>query len=70
MTERIERKSDKLKPCPFCGGSGEAAPEMVYVHNAYYARCGNERCLVMPTTDYYKEEDRAVEAWNRRADDD
>lgn len=70
MTERIERKSDKLKPCPFCGGVGEAAPEMVHDKNGYYARCGNEECALMPVTWYYKTEDEAAEVWNRRAKDE
>ena len=49
---------EKLKPCPSCPLNG------------LYVECNNCMCRLMPATWHYDEEDEAVEAWNRRANDD
>ena len=55
----------KLKPCPFCGGSafipksdsGDLLPWVACIE------CGVE-------TDCYETVEKAIEAWNRRVNDD
>ena len=54
----------ELKPCPFCGGSafilksgsGDLLPWVTCI------KCGAE-------TGYYETVEKAIEAWNRRAND-
>ena len=65
----------ELKPCPFCGG--EATP--VYCENGnrytsnilYLSKRGTIKCqkceVVLPRT--YSSVSKAIEAWNRRAND-
>ena len=60
-------KDTELKPCPFCGR------EAVIRHDScgYYDECDNGMlCPVVPTTWYYKTEIGAINAWNRRANDE
>ncbi len=65
--------SNKLKPCPFCGGEAElsmhfwASPTTVVT---YYAVCTKCSCR-MQHSGYNDEETREdiIEAWNRRVDD-
>lgn len=51
-----------LKPCPFCGGKAAAfepvSGEWVHV---LCPSCGTE-------SDYYDDEEEAIEAWNTRAE--
>lgn len=72
----------KLKPCPFCGSEAEinrfsvsySLPPSKYKGEAIRVRCKN--CWAMSPYKSSKmhgnfkawEEDKAVEAWNRRAD--
>lgn len=52
---------EKLKPCPFCGGKATInGITLVYIK---CTKCGVE-------TVGYREEDEAIEAWNRRVNDD
>ena len=61
---------NELKPCPFCGG--EATLLHGQTENQYsYVRCG--KCF-SKTAEYYIAtthscDDKAIEAWNRRAGD-
>lgn len=59
---------DKLKPCPFCGG--EAA--IRNLHDEWWVECDMTRgwCEVIPRTWSYDTKEEAIEAWNRRADND
>lgn len=63
--------SEKLKPCPFCGGKAEIRT-MIYAGNAlYYVRCPRINCFIHCfTKKKYETEAEAVEAWNRRVNDE
>ena len=52
--------TEKLKPCPFCGGEAMIISEINYHH----VRC--VKCFTI--TDWYKTKEEAIEAWNTRAD--
>ena len=56
----------ELKPCPFCGSPGV----MRNVGTQWYVMCscGPDDCPAYPWTGYHESQKRAVEAWNRRAD--
>lgn len=66
----------ELKPCPFCGG--EATPLYCehgdrYTSNIYYpSKRGTIKCksceITLPRV--YSKVSKAVEAWNRRVDND
>lgn len=58
----------ELKPCPFCGGCGE----LYKVWSGYSVkRCGDEHCHLQAVPfPAYTTKERAIEAWNRRANDD
>ena len=62
--------SEKLKPCPFCGGKAEVRTDE---NEEYYVSCTKCFTLVGYCTDTwgeYETETEAIEAWNRRASDD
>ena len=65
---------EQLKSCPFCGGEGIIGSEVSWFNPAgkdeYYVACFNEYCDVQPRTIYMDTEKEAIEAWNRRADND
>lgn len=53
---------DKLKPCPFCGGESYIRnPVGMYV-------CGCDKCRM--SSALYKDREKAIEAWNRREEED
>ena len=61
-----------LKPCPFCGGEAIIREHHInpdYPERALYTvKCWEPSCYVMPETDLLETKARAVEVWNRRAD--
>ncbi|MBR4016353.1 MAG: Lar family restriction alleviation protein [Oscillospiraceae bacterium] len=64
---------NELKPCPFCGAKSELCMEPWDFEKRepakdakYVVECGE--CL--SRTDTYNSEDEAIEAWNRRTDND
>lgn len=64
------QNNERLKPCPFCGGTGEAyqAPTMRSLKiddDVYWVQCRN--CFGRAGNSYSKIE--AINAWNRRAED-
>lgn len=64
---------DKLKPCPFCGGEAQLIKNE-YGDNTGYAfvicqDCGNRAKKFSKSLDFCAVEE-AIEAWNRRADND
>lgn len=53
----------KLKPCPFCGDSGQ----MSRVENcAYIVRCRNTKCPAARMANYSITVQSAAEKWNKR----
>ena len=61
-------KMNKLKPCPFCGGKAsicidEENMEKGFAHKWYIVCDSCATCSGMAVS-----EKKAVEAWNRRAD--
>lgn len=58
----------ELKPCPFCGGLGVLNNENNRVFSfVKCVQCGAESGLVKVSAEYCADE-KAVENWNRRAD--
>lgn len=57
-----------LKPCPFCGGEAMIVEHTFYELNPTYGiYCKN---CEAKTRQFYKTEEDAAEAWNRRANND
>lgn len=56
----------KLKPCPFCGASGQVQRS----GKMWFVECANDTtsCPVNPWTGYFKNKYEAITVWNRRAD--
>ena len=54
---------NELRKCPFCGGEAELFE--VFPGRFYAVVCPH--CVVETT--YYETSEKAIEAWNRRADD-
>ena len=73
-------KRKLLKSCPFCGG----APEIIRANRypkwevpimkavpCWMVYCVNPDCIIYKARDaYYKTEEDAIEAWNRRAENE
>lgn len=57
---------EKLKPCPFCGGTIRVYTEQVDARSKYYyfACCD---CDMVSFLDYPNDKTQAIEAWKRRA---
>lgn len=64
--------SEKLKPCPFCGGEAIAKKDADKNRYNWYVTCSYATwdCPCMPSTGYYDTKKHAIEAWNRRAKDE
>lgn len=73
-TEVLTNNSDGLLPCPFCGGSAIAHAERQKNRLYYIAYCGtltgddDSACPCPPCTDEYSTKEKAIAAWNTRAD--
>ena len=65
---------NKLKPCPFCGGSASIGVTKKTLRLQYTVSCNNVRCIAHnlsnPFAIHYLSEPEAIEAWNRRANDE
>ena len=59
-------KMDRLKPCPFCGGKDSGMLTTSY--DGYWFAVFCENCMAQ--TRKCRQEKDAIEAWNRRADND
>ena len=58
--------SEKLKPCPFCGGEAEMRPWKYNGHDRYDFFCGHCGCSFIAGTCETKEE--AIAKWNTRTE--
>lgn len=59
--------TEKLKPCPFCGGEARVAHCITCGYDSYWVECANRidcGCKVEPVTDVKA---IAIMKWNRRA---
>ena len=58
--------TNELKPCPFCGSIYIKVLELGYIKeiSQHYVMC--ENCYAT-TYQYYRYRDRAIKAWNMRA---
>lgn len=59
--------SEKLKPCPFCGGYAEVLPCAVVFESVEYWFVKCSECEARSCVD---EKWAVVEAWNRRANEE
>ena len=63
----------ELKPCPFCGGEAEMGRRHScydkWEPSDYIPRCKDTKCMGR-TTRRFKTEQAAIEAWNRRVDNE
>ena len=64
-TSGKEQTMSELKPCPFCGSKAEVYEECEMVK----IRCSSYMCQAS-VNGWHDEVEDAIEAWNRRADDD
>lgn len=66
--------NEELKPCPFCGGKGEIGIADIDVPFFYSVWCENTfKSCTASTPDWsgwHLSEQEAIEAWNRRADNE
>lgn len=61
-----------LKRCPFCGGEAKVAHDVTIVYTWSYISC--TKCKARTTyflmSTEYSSDQRAIEAWNRRVEDE
>ena len=58
--------SEKLKPCPFCGGEAEMQITILYnlkANSLHFIHCG--KCW-SSTFQYFSKKEEAIKAWNTR----
>lgn len=59
----------KLKPCPFCGGKAYYK-YIIPINKVVCKNCGATPYVFSDEYEVMDSKYRAIEAWNRRADDD
>ena len=66
--------NNKLKPCPFCGGEPILDEDSVAFTNkpksCFQILCINRQCGVHLKTKWRETKQEAIEAWNRRVNDE
>ena len=60
----------ELKPCPFCGLSPKMRESDIGNITAWVVYCPHTICKVKPQTAYIRKRTDAIEAWNRRVDNE
>lgn len=68
MDEMITPEPMPLKPCPFCGGEAEKKKYFFQHKLVYVVMCGG--CGSRSPMFLEEAKERAIEAWNRRANDE
>ena len=59
---------EELRCCPFCGAKAQLEQGMERVYPIWRVKCTSDQCgAEIAFGENFKE--RAIEAWNRRADD-
>ena len=58
--------SDKLLPCPFCGGEARTMLENEDMQNEWYIGCTNGECKCEAYLQFANTEAEAITAWNNR----
>lgn len=61
-----ENDWQRLRKCPFCGKT----PQVWEYYKGWSIECTHHECLVQPGTNIYKEKEEAIEAWNRRIENE
>lgn len=60
-----DKTSDKLLPCPFCGGEAKIITQNS-VDECYGVRCTKVGCVAFDILPCYSEKAEAIAAWNTR----
>ena len=60
--------TDKLKPCPFCGGEAQCVTHHLYGKVRGYSVACSYGCCEQTVT--YSSKQGAIKSWNRRKGDD
>ena len=60
--------TEELKPCPFCGSDPIIEEDRASEKERFIMICGNVNCPVHIYTGWYETEDKAIKAWNTRAE--
>ena len=69
--EMKQEVKQELKPCPFCGETPTLERYTdLYNMVKYGIECRGSDCEIQPFTAWYADKAEAIEAWNRRAEDD
>ena len=58
--------TEKLKPCPFCGGEVSMTQHKFFGEFNVWHR--GQPCLIEPIRIEVTDREQAIEAWNRRAE--
>ena len=70
---KVRMEMEKLKPCPFCGGKAEIVinkSKRGQTANIHCTKCSCRKTLLRYPDYVGSIEEEAIEAWNRRADND
>lgn len=65
----LQSKSDRLEPCPFCGGEAQGRHERSGQRWHWCVVCvaPDHKCFVGPETQWFDTAVEAIAAWNRRS---
>ena len=75
---KVEGCDEFLKPCPWCGESPQPRSAFVPIEwvndgpileEQFVRECDNDDCPVQPQTEFFRTQEEADRAWNRRAND-
>jgi Lar family restriction alleviation protein len=58
--------TEKLKPCPFCGGEAKLTKQPNPVFNAWLCEIRCTKCHASPPVFYTTSEDEIIKRWNQR----